>query len=53
MKEVSNKIHFPDLEKEILHLLAVPEIKTDTLMVEPEGSIPEKSPDPSSKPTIK
>ena len=39
------------LEKEILHLLAVPEIKTDTLLVQPEESIPEKSPDIPSKST--
>ena len=39
------------LEKEILHLLAVPEIKTDTLLVQPEGSIPEKSPDIPSEST--
>ena len=40
-----------ELEKEILHLLAVPEIKTDTLQTELEMSIPEKSPEPSSEPT--
>ena len=40
-----------ELEKEILHLLAVPEIKTDTLLVEPERSIPEKSPDIPSEST--
>jgi thiol-disulfide isomerase/thioredoxin len=40
-----------ELEKEILHLLAVPEIKADTLQTELEMSIPEKSPEPSSEPT--
>ena len=39
------------LEKEILHLLAVPEIKADTLQTEPETSIPEKTPDLKSEPT--
>lgn len=34
-----------ELEKEILHLLAVPEIKTDTLQTGLEISIPEKTPD--------
>ena len=42
-----------ELEKEILHLLKTPVIKSDTLQIKPEESIPEKSPDPSSKPTIK
>jgi len=40
-----------ELEKEILHLLAVPEIKSDTLQIEPEPSIPEKSPEPSPEST--
>ena len=40
-----------ELEKEILHLLAVPTIKADTLQTELEISIPEKSPEPSSEPT--
>ena len=39
------------LEKEILHLLAVPEIKTDTLQTGLEISIPEKTPDIISEPT--
>ena len=39
-----------ELEKEILHLLAVPEIKTDTLQTELEISLPEKSPDIKSEP---
>ena len=42
-----------ELEKEILHLLETPVIKFDTLQIEPEESIPEQSPEPSSKPTIK
>ena len=33
------------LEKEIMHLLGVPEIKDDTLKTEPETSIPAQSPD--------
>ena len=40
-----------ELEKEILHLLAVPTIIADTLQTELEISIPEKSPEPSSEPT--
>ena len=40
-----------ELEKEILHLLAVPEIIADTLQTELETSIPEKSPDIKSEPT--
>ncbi len=40
-----------ELEKEILHLLAVPEIKADTLQTELETSIPEKTPDIKSEPT--
>ena len=40
-----------ELEKEILHLLAVPEIKTDTLQTGLEISIPEKTPDIKSDPT--
>ena len=40
-----------ELEKEILHLLAVPEIKVDTLQTELETSIPEKIPDIKSEPT--
>ena len=40
-----------ELEKEILHLLAVPEIKTDTLQTGLETSIPEKTPDIKSDPT--
>ena len=40
-----------ELEKEILHLLTVPEIKADTLQTEPETSIPEKTPDIKSEPT--
>ena len=40
-----------ELEKEILHLLAVPEIKADMLQIEPKTSIPEKSPDIKSEPT--
>jgi len=40
-----------ELEKEILHLLAVPEIKADTLQTELETSIPEKIPDIKSEPT--
>ena len=40
-----------ELEKEILHLLAVPEIKTDTLQTELETSLPEKSPEIKSEPT--
>ena len=40
-----------ELEKEILHLLAVPEIKTDTLQTGLETSIPEKTPDIKSEPT--
>ena len=40
-----------ELEKEILHLLAVPEIKADTLQTELETSIPEKTPDIISEPT--
>ena len=33
------------LEEEILHLLAAPEISTDTLQAEPEISVPEKTPE--------
>ena len=40
-----------ELEKELLHLLYPPEIKTDTLQIEPETSIPEKTPDIKSEPT--
>ena len=40
-----------ELEKEILHLLAVPEIKADTSHTELETSIPEKTPDIISEPT--
>ena len=40
-----------ELEKEILHLLTVPEIKADTLQTEPETSIPKKTPDIKSEPT--
>ena len=40
-----------ELEKEILHLLAIPEIKADTLQTELETSIPEKTPDIQSEPT--
>ena len=40
-----------ELEKEILHLLAVPEIKADTLQTELETSIPEKTPDIKSEST--
>ena len=40
-----------ELEKEILHLLAVPDIITDTLQTELEISLPEKSPDIKSEPT--
>ena len=40
-----------ELEKEILHLLAVPEIKADTLQTKLETSIPEKTPDIKSEPT--
>ena len=40
-----------ELEKEILHLLAVPEIKADTSKTELETSIPEKTPDIISEPT--
>ena len=39
------------LEKEILHLLAVPDIITDTLQTELEISIPEKTPDIKSEST--
>jgi len=39
-----------ELEKEILHLLAVPEIKVDTLQTELETSIPEKTPDIKTNP---
>ena len=39
-----------ELEKEILHLLAVPEIKADTLQTELETSIPAKTPDIKSEP---
>jgi len=42
-----------ELEKEILHLLAVPEIIADTLQTELETSIPEKSPDIKSEPSNK
>jgi len=42
-----------ELEKEILHLLAVPEIKADTSHTELETSIPEKTPDIISEPTTK
>ena len=40
-----------ELEKEILHLLAVPVIKADTSHTELETSIPEKTPDIKSEPT--
>ena len=40
-----------ELEKEILNLLAVPEIKVDTLQTELETSIPEQTPDIKSEPT--
>jgi len=40
-----------ELEKEILHLLAIPEIKADTLQTELETSIPDKTPDKQSEPT--
>jgi thiol-disulfide isomerase/thioredoxin len=40
-----------ELEKEILHLLAVSEIKADTLQTELETSVPEKTPDIKSEPT--
>ena len=40
-----------ELEKEILHLLAVPEIQADTSHIELETSIPEKTPDIISEPT--
>ena len=40
-----------ELEKEILHLLAVPEIKADTLQTKLETSIPEKTSDIKSKST--
>ena len=40
-----------ELEKEILHLLTISEIKVDTLQIELETSIPEKTPDIKSKPT--
>ena len=40
-----------ELEKEILHLLYPPEIKTDTLQTEPATSIPEKAPGINSEPT--
>jgi len=40
-----------ELEKEILHLLAVLEIKTDTLQTGLEISIPEKTPDIKPDPT--
>ena len=40
-----------ELEKEILHLLTILEIKTDTLLVEPEGSIPKKASDIPSEST--
>ena len=39
-----------ELEKEILHLLAVPEIKADTLQTELETFIPEKTPDIKTNP---
>jgi len=39
------------LEEEIVHLLAVSEIKADTLQTELETSIPEKTPDIKSEPT--
>ena len=39
------------LEEEILHLLAAPEISTDTLQAEPDISVPEKTPDIKSEPT--
>jgi len=39
------------LEKEILHLLAVPDIITDTLQTELETSIPEKTPEIKSEST--
>ena len=42
-----------ELEKEILHLLAVPAIKADTSQTELETSIPEKTPDIISEPTTK
>ena len=40
-----------ELEKEILHLLGVSEIKTDTLQTGLEISIPEKTPDIKPDPT--
>ena len=40
-----------ELEKEILHLLAIPGIKADTLQTKLETSIPEKTPDIKSEPT--
>ncbi len=40
-----------ELEKEILHLLEVPEIKADTIQAELETSMPEKTPDIKSEPT--
>ena len=40
-----------ELEKEILHLLAVPELKNDTLQTEPEAPKPEKSPELPSEST--
>ena len=40
-----------ELEKEILHLLAVSAIKADTSQTELETSIPEKTPDIISEPT--
>jgi len=39
------------LEKEILHFLTVPEIKTDTLQTKPETSIPEKFPEKPAEST--
>ena len=39
-----------ELEKEIMHLLGVPEIKDDTLQIEPKISIPEQSPDKPVEP---
>ena len=39
-----------ELEKEILHLLEVPEIKTDTFKAELETSLPKNSPDIKTEP---
>ena len=46
-----NDIENQSPPKEIIHLLAVPEIKSDTLQIEAEPSIPEKSPEPSPEST--